>query len=186
VSVLPSANLTTSAPTTSLFSGLDHTACTLPVYASPRTLPHATQHSVPAAGQALPGGIGYPPGSIRRFRYSGPPSPGFPGARDFESFSTTQRASVVNPDCSHRPPNSRSRNRDSAPPTRTAQSVAIIGNKQKARKLSPRATPLTGRCVEFRQKRIGSPSGTLCVKKKRDTGAISSEENRLAYWRDRV
>ena len=54
-------------PRYTLLSGLDHTACQLPVYASSRTLPHATQHSVPAAGQALPGGIGYPLGSIRRF-----------------------------------------------------------------------------------------------------------------------
>ena len=86
VSVLPSAILTASAPTITLLSGLNHTAYPLPVYASPRALPHATQHSVPAAGLALPGGIGYPLGSIRRFRCLVPPSPGFPGAPESESL----------------------------------------------------------------------------------------------------
>src|SRR5262249_37324825 len=49
-SVLPSAPNTASAPTMSLFSGLNHTARVLPVYASQIALPHSTQHSVPAAG----------------------------------------------------------------------------------------------------------------------------------------
>jgi hypothetical protein len=37
-------------------SKLNHAACTLPVYASPRRSPAAAQHSVPAGGQPWPGG----------------------------------------------------------------------------------------------------------------------------------
>jgi len=57
---------------------LNHTACSLPVYASQYRSPGTTQHSVPAAGQALPDGIGYPQGSNERFQVrSLPPFPGF-------------------------------------------------------------------------------------------------------------
>src|SRR4051812_47074465 len=42
--------------------------------------PGATQDSLPAAGQALPGGVGYPQGPIERFPLSLPPFPSFPGA----------------------------------------------------------------------------------------------------------
>jgi hypothetical protein len=47
-------------------SGLSHTACTLAVYASSPASPLTTQDSLPIAGQALPGGIGYPLGSLTR------------------------------------------------------------------------------------------------------------------------
>jgi hypothetical protein len=40
-----------------------HSLCTL----RRAGCPNATQHALPAAGQALPGGIGYPLGSIERF-----------------------------------------------------------------------------------------------------------------------
>ena len=49
-------------------SGLNRTAFGLAVYASWGRLPAATQDSLPAAGPALPGGIGYPQGSDERFR----------------------------------------------------------------------------------------------------------------------
>src|SRR5712691_13112671 len=52
------------------FPGLNHTACTLAVYASSPWSPMATQDSLPAAGQALPGGAGYPLGSYARFQSS--------------------------------------------------------------------------------------------------------------------
>src|SRR3954465_10388472 len=45
-----------------------------------RGRPGATQDSLPAAGQALPGGVGYPQGPIERFPLSLPPFPSFPGA----------------------------------------------------------------------------------------------------------
>ena len=50
-------------------SGLNRTALTLAVYASQWLSPAPTQDSLPAAGLALPGGIGYPQGSNERFRY---------------------------------------------------------------------------------------------------------------------
>src|SRR6266487_5241686 len=56
-------SVTASAPTTTSLSRLDHTACPLAVYAWRPGLPMATQDSLPAAGHALPGGIGYPQGS---------------------------------------------------------------------------------------------------------------------------
>jgi len=51
-----------------VFSRLDHAACALPVYASQPGSPrdHATLSS--GCGSALPGGIGYPLGSLVRFR----------------------------------------------------------------------------------------------------------------------
>lgn len=49
------------------FSGLNHMAFDLAVYASRRGSPPSTQDSLPAAGPALPGGIGYPRGSNERF-----------------------------------------------------------------------------------------------------------------------
>ena len=48
-------------------SGLNHTAFDLAVYASRRRSPAPTQDSFPAAGPALPDGIGYPQGSNERF-----------------------------------------------------------------------------------------------------------------------
>ena len=48
-------------------SGLHHTACALAIYASSPGSPLTTQDSLPAAGQALPGGTGYPLGSHARF-----------------------------------------------------------------------------------------------------------------------
>src|ERR1700733_11816240 len=58
---------TTKAPTIIQLSRLNHTALRLTVYASSGVLPHTTQNSFPAAGQALPGGIANPQGSIERF-----------------------------------------------------------------------------------------------------------------------
>src|SRR3954464_4440264 len=49
-------------------SGLNRTAFDLAVYASQGRSPATTQDSLPAAGPALPGGIGYPQGSIKRFQ----------------------------------------------------------------------------------------------------------------------
>ena len=51
-----------------VISGLNRTASDLAVYASQGWSPPTTQDSLPAAGQALPDGIGYPQGSIERFR----------------------------------------------------------------------------------------------------------------------
>src|SRR5271157_1947176 len=48
-------------------SGLNRTAFDLAVYASSWRLPAIMQDSLPAAGPALPGGIGYPQGSCERF-----------------------------------------------------------------------------------------------------------------------
>src|SRR4051794_16147723 len=48
-------------------SGLNRRAFGLAVYASQGRSPAATQDSLPAAGPALPGGIGYPQGSCKRF-----------------------------------------------------------------------------------------------------------------------
>ena len=59
---------TTKAPTIIQLSRLNHTASGLAVYASPGVLPHKTQNSLPAARQALPGGIGYPQGCAERFQ----------------------------------------------------------------------------------------------------------------------
>ena len=66
-SVLPSATTTASAPTTPL-SRLNHTACSLAVYASSPRSPVATQDSLPTASQALSGGTVYPLGSSARFQ----------------------------------------------------------------------------------------------------------------------
>lgn len=61
--------------TTISLSWLNHTAFALAVYASQLSSPRrdctATQDSLPAAGQALPGGIGYPQGCFVRFRSAG-------------------------------------------------------------------------------------------------------------------
>jgi hypothetical protein len=48
-------------------SGLNHTAFDLAVYASRWRSPATAQDSLPAAGPALPDGIGYPQGSNERF-----------------------------------------------------------------------------------------------------------------------
>ncbi len=58
---------TTKAPTMRFLSGLHSTASGLTVYASSSGSPHPTQNSLPAAGPALPVGIGYPKGSSERF-----------------------------------------------------------------------------------------------------------------------
>ena len=50
-----------------LISGLNHTAFDLAVYASQWRSPAPTQDSLPAAGPALPDGIGYPQGFNERF-----------------------------------------------------------------------------------------------------------------------
>src|SRR3954471_22517755 len=49
-------------------SGLNRTAFDLAVYASQWKSPATTQDSLPAAGPALPGGIGYPQGPCKRFQ----------------------------------------------------------------------------------------------------------------------
>ena len=70
--VLPSAEITTSAPTVVIISRLYHTACMLPVYASQSRLPvcffTTTQHSVPAGGHPLPDRIGYLLDSNEKFQ----------------------------------------------------------------------------------------------------------------------
>src|SRR6476660_8666000 len=50
-----------------VISRLNHTAFDLAVYASQGPSPVTTQDSLPAADPALPGGIGYPQGSSKRF-----------------------------------------------------------------------------------------------------------------------
>src|ERR1700677_4407775 len=50
-----------------VISGLNHTAFDLAVYASQWRSPAPTQDLLPAAGPALPDGIGYPQGFIERF-----------------------------------------------------------------------------------------------------------------------
>lgn len=65
--VLPSAVLGASAPASPVISGLHHAARMLAVYASPQQLPAAAQDSLPAGGQPLPGGTGYPLGPSRSF-----------------------------------------------------------------------------------------------------------------------
>ena len=59
---------TTKAPTTIHLSGLNSTALRLAVYASSKGSLHPTQNSLPVAGQALPGRIGYLQGSNERFQ----------------------------------------------------------------------------------------------------------------------
>ena len=61
-----------------VISGLNHTAFDLAVYASRRWSPIPTQDSLPAAGPALPDGLGYPQGSHERFHIcDDPPFPSF-------------------------------------------------------------------------------------------------------------
>src|SRR3954452_18320833 len=48
--------------------------------------PGTTQDSLPAAGQALPDGAGYPQGPIERFPLSLPPFPNFPGAHKLQLY----------------------------------------------------------------------------------------------------
>ena len=87
---------TTKAPTIIQLSRLNHTASGLAVYASPGVLPHKTQNSLPAARQALPGGIGYPQGCAERFQclkhllLSG----ALPGARAFRICSKAPTCSM--------------------------------------------------------------------------------------------
>ena len=54
-------------PATISISGLNSTASTRAVYASPAASLQRTQDSLPAVGQTLPDGIGYPQGSYERF-----------------------------------------------------------------------------------------------------------------------
>ena len=49
---------------------LNHTACSLAVYASSPASPLTAQDSLPAASQALPGGVEYPLGSSAEFQSS--------------------------------------------------------------------------------------------------------------------
>jgi hypothetical protein len=65
--MLPSVNTTTSAPTITL-SRLNHTACTLAVYASQHGSPRDHARLASGCWPALPGGIGYPQGSTERFQ----------------------------------------------------------------------------------------------------------------------
>ena len=51
------ATETTKAPAMTTLSKLNSMAFGLAVYASPGLLPHPTQDSLPAAGQALPDGL---------------------------------------------------------------------------------------------------------------------------------
>jgi hypothetical protein len=76
--VMPSANWTASAPATRTISWLNHTACTLPVYASQRGLPH--HHATLGSGcrHTWPGGTGYPLGSNEKFQRRSP-HPNLPG-----------------------------------------------------------------------------------------------------------
>ena len=82
---------TTKAPTIAQLSRLNHTALRLTVYASPGVLPHKTQNSFPAAGQALPDGIPTRRVPTRGFSDAiftfDPPLPNLPGARTFRVFS---------------------------------------------------------------------------------------------------
>jgi hypothetical protein len=66
---LAPAMTTTKAPTNPNFqlSRLNRTASGIAVYASSGVLPRKMQNSLPAAGQALPYGIGYPQGCYERF-----------------------------------------------------------------------------------------------------------------------
>jgi len=50
-------------------SRLSHTACTLAVYASQHRLPHDYARLASGCWPALPGGVGYPQGSIERFQF---------------------------------------------------------------------------------------------------------------------
>jgi hypothetical protein len=67
VSMLPSAFTTASASTLRL-SRLNDTACTLAVYASQHGSPHDHARLASGCWPALPGGIGYPQGSIEGFQ----------------------------------------------------------------------------------------------------------------------
>ena len=72
-------------------SGLNHTAFDLAVYASQWRSPAPTQDSLPAAGPALPDGIGYPQGFNERF----------PSSRLFllpTGFGLGARTSLIHPD----------------------------------------------------------------------------------------
>ncbi len=60
--------LTTTRAHHEEISGLDRTAFDRAGYASQGKSPATTQDSLPAAGPALPDGIGYPQGSSERFR----------------------------------------------------------------------------------------------------------------------
>ena len=70
LSARPPSTATTTAPAMSHFRGSitrpSHSLSTLRSAGHPA----ATQDSLPAAGQALPGGIGYPQGSLERFQSS--------------------------------------------------------------------------------------------------------------------
>jgi hypothetical protein len=63
----PRADKTEGSPRVML-SGLNDTALVLAVYASQGPLLAPTQDSLPVAGWALPGGIGYPQGCDERFQ----------------------------------------------------------------------------------------------------------------------
>jgi len=70
-------------PRDAVISGLNHTACTLAVYASQRRLPDATQDSLPVGGQPFPGGIltrRAPYAISRQAPLDDSKRPGFPGA----------------------------------------------------------------------------------------------------------
>lgn len=75
----PSAISTASAPTDSVLTRLNHTACVLAVYASQPTSPWSTQDSLPAAGQLCRAGVATRWAPVRGFVVftSAPPRPGF-------------------------------------------------------------------------------------------------------------
>jgi len=77
-SVLSSAIWTTSTPTTSHISRLNHTARPLAVYASQSGLPHRPRKTrFRMAGQPFPGGTHYPPRPNERSQLFHSPFPGF-------------------------------------------------------------------------------------------------------------
>ena len=92
--MLPSATITASAPTIRFISGLDHTAYTLPVYASQRGLPryHATLGS--GCRHTWPGRTGYPLGSNEKFQRCSHLLPIFPGLAWRTMVETMQGGSV--------------------------------------------------------------------------------------------
>ena len=60
-----------------VISGLNRTAFDLAVYASQWKSPATAQDSLPAAGPALPDGVGCPQGSYERFHIYDSPFPSF-------------------------------------------------------------------------------------------------------------
>jgi hypothetical protein len=103
----PSARSDGGRAARSLISGLDSTAFALAVYASSSGSPRPTQDALPAACQALPGGIGSPQGSYERFPIALPPSPTYPDARTTEAQPPgAPSRTAMPPTTARRPPRS--------------------------------------------------------------------------------